>query len=129
MILFGNLLVFILDFVYVDKRTGIRWIGTKTRSQPMNTLLSRFSLKPKINHYEKYSDIIRTSKNFHIQQISIILSFFFIDPKRTVPVKNIDTIRKKLTQPWASWRIDRLTTYLTDLVSFQRVTLRRIYLY
>jgi len=82
----------------------------------MNTLLSRFSLKPKINHYEKYSDIIRTSKNFHTQQISSIFPFFFIDPKRTVPVKNIDTIRKKLTQPWASWRIDRLTTYLTDLV-------------
>jgi hypothetical protein len=75
MIEFCNLLFFILDFVYVDKRTGIRWIGTKTRSQPMNTLLSRFSWKPKINHYEKYSDIIRTSKYFHTQQISSIFSF------------------------------------------------------
>jgi hypothetical protein len=46
----------------MDKRTGIRWIATKARSQPMNTLLSKFSWKPKINHYEKYSDIIRTSK-------------------------------------------------------------------
>ncbi|CAF1320472.1 unnamed protein product [Adineta steineri] len=72
------------DFVYVDKRTGIRWIGTKARSQPMNTLLSRFSWKPKISHYEKYSDMIRTN------------------PKRTVPVKSPDTIRTKLTQPWAS---------------------------
>jgi hypothetical protein len=54
---------FCLDFVYLDKQTGIRWIGTKARAQPMNTLLSRFSWKPKINHYEKYSDIIRTSIN------------------------------------------------------------------
>ncbi|CAF4194785.1 unnamed protein product [Rotaria sp. Silwood2] len=86
------------DFVYVSKQTGIRWIGTKTRSKPMNTLLSRVSWKPKINHYEKYSDIIR------------------MNPKRTVPIKSLDTIRRKLTQPWSSWRIDRLTTYLTDLV-------------
>ncbi len=50
------------DFVYHDKRTGIRWIGTKTRPKSMSTLVSRFSWKPKINHYEKYSDIIRTSK-------------------------------------------------------------------
>ncbi|CAF2069875.1 unnamed protein product [Rotaria magnacalcarata] len=49
------------DFVYVDKKTGIRWIGTKSRPKTMNTLVSRFSWKPKINHYEKYSDIIRTS--------------------------------------------------------------------
>jgi hypothetical protein len=47
----------------MDKRTGLRWIGTKTRSQPMNTLSARVSWKPKINHYEKYSDIIRTSKS------------------------------------------------------------------
>ncbi|CAF3589605.1 unnamed protein product [Adineta steineri] len=92
------------DFVYVDKRTGIRWIGTKARSQPMNTLLSRFSWKPKISHYEKYSDMIRTN------------------PKRTVPVKSPDTIRTKLTQPWASWRIDRLTTYLTDLTQCEQTT-------
>jgi hypothetical protein len=52
----------ILDFVYMDKRTGLRWIGTKARSQPMSTLAARVSWKPKINHYEKYSDIIRTSK-------------------------------------------------------------------
>ena len=39
-----------------------------------------------------------------------------LDPKRTVTVKSLDTIRKKLAQPGASWRIDRLTTYLTDLV-------------
>ncbi|UJR30102.1 hypothetical protein I4U23_017643 [Adineta vaga] len=92
------------DFFYVDKRTGIRWIATKSRSQPMNTLLSRFSWKPKINHYEKYSDIIRTN------------------PKRTVPVRSLETIRKKLTQPWASWRIDRLATYLTDLTNDEQTT-------
>jgi hypothetical protein len=46
----------------MDKRTGLRWIGTKARSQPMSTLAARVSWKPKINHYEKYSDIIRTSK-------------------------------------------------------------------
>jgi hypothetical protein len=92
------------DFVYMDKRTGLRWIGTKTRSQPMNTLSARVSWKPKINHYEKYSDIIRTN------------------PKRTVPVKSLDTIRKKLTQPWTSWRIDRLTTYLTDLTQDEQIT-------
>jgi hypothetical protein len=92
------------DFVYMDKRTGIRWIATKARSQPMNTLLSKFSWKPKINHYEKYSDIIRTN------------------PKRTVPVKSLDTIRKKLNQPCASWRIDRLTTYLTDLTQDEQMT-------
>jgi hypothetical protein len=46
----------------MDKRTGIRWIGTKSRPKSMSTLVSRFSWKPKINHYEKYSDIIRTSK-------------------------------------------------------------------
>ena len=51
-----------LDFVYLDQRTGIRWIGTKTRPKSMSTLVSRFSWKPKINHYEKYADIIRTSK-------------------------------------------------------------------
>ncbi|CAF1003570.1 unnamed protein product [Adineta ricciae] len=92
------------DFVYVDKRTGIRWIGTKTRPKSMSTLVSRFSWKPKINHYEKYSDIIRTN------------------PKRTVPVKSIDTIQKRLTEPWASWRIDRLTTYLADLTQDEQIT-------
>ncbi|CAF1091998.1 unnamed protein product [Rotaria magnacalcarata] len=92
------------DFVYVDKQTGIRWIGTKSRSKPMNTLLSRFSWKPKINHYERYSDIIR------------------MNPKRTVPIKSLDTIRKKLTQPWGSWRIDRLTTYLTDLTEDEQTS-------
>ncbi|CAF0803844.1 unnamed protein product [Rotaria sordida] len=92
------------DFLYFDKQTGIRWIGTKTRSKPMNTLLSRCSWKPKINHYEKYSDIIR------------------MNPKRTVPIKSLDTIRKKLTQPWASWRIDRLTTYLTDLTEDEQTS-------
>ncbi|CAF1500722.1 unnamed protein product [Rotaria sp. Silwood1] len=92
------------DFVYFDKQTGIRWIGTKTRSKPMNTLLSRVSWKPKINHYEKYSDIIR------------------MNPKRTVPIKSLDIIRKKLIQPWASWRIDRLTTYLTDLTEDEQTS-------
>jgi hypothetical protein len=80
----------------------------------MNTLLSRFSWKPKINHYEKYSDIIRTSINLF--KFIIIKIFILLDPKRTVPVKSLDTIRKKLTQPWSSWRINRLTTYLNDLV-------------
>jgi hypothetical protein len=56
-----------LDFVYIDKRTGIRWIGTKARPKPMSTLVSRFSWKPKINHYEKYSDIIRTSIDFNFE--------------------------------------------------------------
>jgi hypothetical protein len=42
--------------------------------------------------------------------------FIYLDPKRTVPIKSLDTIRQKLTEPWASWRIDRLTTYLADLV-------------
>ncbi|CAF0891935.1 unnamed protein product [Adineta steineri] len=92
------------DFVYIDKQTGIRWIGTKSRPKPMSTLVSRFSWKPKINHYEKYSDIIRTN------------------PKRTVPVKSVDTIRKKLTEPWTSWRIDRLTTYLSDLTQDEQMT-------
>ncbi|CAF1320492.1 unnamed protein product [Adineta steineri] len=44
------------------------------------------------------------------------------NPKRTVPVKSPDTIRTKLTQPWASWRIDRLTTYLTDLTQCEQTT-------
>ncbi|CAF1338565.1 unnamed protein product [Rotaria sordida] len=92
------------DFVYIDKQTGIRWIGTKTRPKPMNTLVSRFSWKPKINHYEKYSDIIRTNA------------------KRTVPVKSLDIIQKKLAQPWSSWRIDRLTTYLSDLTQDEQMT-------
>ncbi|CAF1316352.1 unnamed protein product [Adineta ricciae] len=92
------------DFVYYDQQTGIRWIATKARSQPMNTLLSRVSWKPKINHYEKYSDVIR------------------MNPKRTVPVKSLETIRKKLTQPWASWRIDRLTAYLADLTHDEQTT-------
>ncbi len=43
-------------------------------------------------------------------------NLYILDPKRTVPIKSLDTIRKKLTQPWGSWRINRLTTYLTDLV-------------
>ncbi|CAF3367285.1 unnamed protein product [Rotaria sp. Silwood1] len=92
------------DFVYIDKQTGIRWIGTKTRPKSINTLVSRFSWKPKINHYEKYSDIIRTNA------------------KRTVPVKSLDIIQKKITQPWASWRIDRLTTYLSDLTEDEQMT-------
>jgi hypothetical protein len=96
------------DFVYVDKQTGLRWIGTKTRPKSMSTLVSRFSWKPKINHYERYSDIIRTN------------------PKRTVPIKNLDTIRQKLTQPWASWRIDRLTTYLSDLTQDEKMTLNQL---
>jgi hypothetical protein len=69
---FSNLF---LDFVYLDKRTGIRWIGTKTRPKSMNTLVSRFSWKPKINHYERYSDIIRTSKDF-IPKIQILFYLF-----------------------------------------------------
>ena len=40
----------------------------------------------------------------------------YLDPKRTVPVKSFDELQKKLTQPWSSWRIDRLTSYITDLV-------------
>ena len=52
-----------LDFSYLDKRTGIRWITTKSRSQPINKLLSRFSWKTKINHYKKYSDISRMRIN------------------------------------------------------------------
>ena len=39
-----------------------------------------------------------------------------LDPKRIVPVKSADIMRKKLSQPWALWRIDRLTTSLADLV-------------
>lgn len=52
-----------LEFVYHDQRTGLRWIGTKSRPKALSTLVSRFSWKPKINHYEKYSDLIRTSEN------------------------------------------------------------------
>ncbi|CAF3366473.1 unnamed protein product [Rotaria socialis] len=92
------------DFVYIDKKTGIRWIGTKSRPKTMNTLVSRFSWKPKINHYEKYSDIIRTNA------------------KRTVPVKSLEIIQKKINQPWASWHIDRLTTYLSDLTQEEEIT-------
>lgn len=55
---------YLVDFVYTDKTTGLRWIATKTRSKSMSNLVSRFSWKPKINHYEKYSDIIRTSRTF-----------------------------------------------------------------
>jgi hypothetical protein len=74
----------------------------------MNTLVSRFSWKPKINHYERYSDIIRTN------------------PKRTVPIKSLDTIRQKLTEPWASWLIDRLTTYLADLTHDEQMTVGQL---
>jgi hypothetical protein len=56
------------------------------------------------------------NKDFHF------LILFILDPKRTIPVKNIDSIRKKLTQPWATWRIDRLTTYLSDLVQDEQMT-------
>lgn len=110
---------FVVDFAYMDQRTGIRWIGTKTRAKSMSTLVSRFSWKPKINHYEKYSDIIRTStmRCFPIEHSRIFSFNEFLDPKRTVPVKSVETIRQKLTEPWASWRIDRLTSYLSDLVS------------
>ena len=62
----------ILDFVYVDQQQGIRWIGTKARLQPINSLLSRCSWKPRMNHYEKYSDIIRTSEM--IDRYSFIFS-------------------------------------------------------
>lgn len=55
-----------LDFVYVDPQTGIRWIGRKARAKSLTSLVSRFSWKPKINHYEKYSDIIRSSKSTRI---------------------------------------------------------------
>ena len=55
-----------LEFVYHDQRTGLRWIGTKSRPKALSTLVSRFSWKPKINHYEKYSDLIRTSENFSL---------------------------------------------------------------
>ena len=115
---------FHLDFVYYDQQTGIRWIATKARSQPMNTLLSRVSWKPKINHYEKYSDVIRMSKTIFQFESNIHWIFLSTDPKRTVPVKSFETIRKKLTQPWASWRIDRLTTYLADLVRIRLVEIQ-----
>ena len=59
------------DFAYLDQRTGLRWIARKTRSQPMSTLLSRFSWKPKINHYEKYSDAIRISKTSLVCRIHL----------------------------------------------------------
>jgi len=110
----------------VDKRTGIRWIGTKSRPKSMSTLVSRFSWKPKINHYEKYSDIIRTSKYFILYSKQNIFFIYSLDPKRTVPVKSIDTIRQKLTQPWASWRIDQLTTYLSDLTQDEQMTLNQL---
>ena len=47
--------------------------------------------------------------------------FFFLGSKRTVPLRNPDTIRKQLLEPWASWRIDRLTSYLTDLVKIKSI--------
>lgn len=96
------------DFVYTDKNTGLRWIATKTRSKSMSNLVSRFSWKPKINHYEKYSDIIRTN------------------PKRTVPVKTLESIRQQLTEPWSSWRIDQLTTYLSDLTHDEQMTINEL---
>lgn len=102
------------DFAYLDQRTGLRWIARKTRSQPMSTLLSRFSWKPKINHYEKYSDAIRISKTW--PEFVEFISLLVVDSKRTVPVRTPETTRQKLVQPWASWRIDRLTSYLNDLV-------------
>jgi len=49
-----------------------------------------------------------------------------LDPKRTVPIKSIDTIRQKLIQPWSSWRIDRLTTYLSDLTQDEQMTLNQL---
>jgi hypothetical protein len=100
----------------LDKQTGIRWIGTKTRPKSINTLVSRFSWKPKINHYERYSDIIRTSKYFASEQKQFENKIFVLDPKRSIPIKSLDVIRQKLTEPWSSWRIDQLTTYLSDLV-------------
>ena len=81
----------------------------------MNTFVSRFSWKPKMNHYEKYTDMIRAS----ILIEYVLFTFHYnriLDAKRTVPVRSFDMIRKKLMEPWASWRIDRLTTYLSDLV-------------
>lgn len=54
-----------------------------------------------------------------------MMYFSDIDPKRTVPVKSFEIIRKKLSQPGASWRIDRLTTYLTDLVCQQNFSRSR----
>lgn len=122
----------VLDFVYVDQRTGLSWIATKTRTQPMGTLLSRFSWKPKINHYEKYTDVIRMSMATSIWWFIFVLSnrvkhkssLLHLDSKRAVPIKNPDTLRKRLFEPWASWRIERLTSYLNDLVS--RSILNRI---
>lgn len=96
------------DFVHVDQRTGIRWIATKTRSQPINTLSARVSWKPKINHYEKYSDIIRTNS------------------KRTVPIQSPEIIRKKLTESNTSWRIERLTTSLTDLTQNEQLAQKNL---
>lgn len=96
------------DFVYVDKTTGLHWIAAKTRSKSMSNLVSRFSWKPKINHYEKYSDIIRTN------------------PKRTVPVKSLETIRQQLIEPSSSWRIDQLTNYLSDLTQDEQMTINQL---
>jgi len=92
------------DFLYEDRRTGIRWIARKSRSQPMNTLASRVSWKPKINHYEKTSDVIR------------------LNSKRTVPLRSPETIRKIFLQTSSSWRIHRLTNYLTDLTEDEQTT-------
>jgi hypothetical protein len=55
-----------------------------------------------------------------------IFYWSFLDPKRTVPIKSIDTIRQKLIQPWSSWRIDRLTTYLSDLTQDEQMTLNQL---
>ena len=56
------------------------------------------------------------------QKILLII----LDPKRTIPIKSVDTIRQKLTQPWSSWRIDRLTTYLSDLTQDEQMTLNQL---
>lgn len=39
-----------------------------------------------------------------------------------MPVKTVETIRKSLSEPWAAWRIDRLTTYLAELNDDEQTT-------
>lgn len=56
------------------------------------------------------------SLSSHVLRRNRWISLVHSDSKRTVPIRSPETIRKKFMEPSASWRIDRLTSYLTDLV-------------
>ncbi|CAF0796706.1 unnamed protein product, partial [Didymodactylos carnosus] len=95
------------DFVYFDQKTGIRWVGKKFRPHT-NIITSRVTWKPRSNHFEKYTDITKTN------------------PKRTVSMKSLQTVTKKLDSPDACWRIHCLTNYLTNLTCDEQETKKEL---